>query len=265
MSADVSARPTSDRSGAPRASVRPEQPLEAGALDRPALIAPPPRVRYDRRRRSAQTAAQRVAVAAADVHAAVPRSIRADGLLRAPRRRGDRGDPADDQGGDRRPGRDVRSPGAVGARPARHRARCAGGAADLPAPLDRRRSARSAPRPASGSDMYAKLQRLPMAFHDRWQSGQLLSRMMSDLSTVRRFLGFGLLFIVMNILQILLVTAPAAAHVLAAGAGRGRLDRADHLGLPAQREGVHPAVPAGSRTRPATSRPRSRRGPTGCG
>ena len=56
-------------------------------------------------------------------------------------------------------------------------------------------------------DMYAKLQRLPMAFHDRWQSGQLLSRMMSDLSTVRRFLGFGLLFIVMNIIQILLVTA----------------------------------------------------------
>jgi ATP-binding cassette, subfamily B, bacterial len=56
-------------------------------------------------------------------------------------------------------------------------------------------------------DMYAKLQRLPMAFHDRWQSGQLLSRMMSDLSTTRRFLGFGLLFIIMNIVQILLVTA----------------------------------------------------------
>ncbi|HET9649693.1 MAG TPA: ABC transporter ATP-binding protein [Microlunatus sp.] len=56
-------------------------------------------------------------------------------------------------------------------------------------------------------DMYAKLQRLPMAFHDRWQSGQLLSRMMSDLSTTRRFLGFGLLFIVMNVVQILAVTA----------------------------------------------------------
>jgi ATP-binding cassette subfamily B protein len=56
-------------------------------------------------------------------------------------------------------------------------------------------------------DMYAKLQRLPMAFHARWQSGQLLSRMMSDLSTTRRFLGFGLLFIVMNVVQIGLVTA----------------------------------------------------------
>jgi len=55
-------------------------------------------------------------------------------------------------------------------------------------------------------DMYAKLQRLPMGFHDKWQSGQLLSRMMSDLSTVRRFLGFGVLFILMSIIQILVVT-----------------------------------------------------------
>ena len=44
-------------------------------------------------------------------------------------------------------------------------------------------------------DLYAKLQRLPMGFHSRWQSGQLLSRIMSDLSTIRRFLGFGLLFL----------------------------------------------------------------------
>lgn len=56
-------------------------------------------------------------------------------------------------------------------------------------------------------DLYAKLQRLPMAFHDRWPSGQLLSRMMSDLSTTRRFLGFGVLFIVMSVVQIAVVTA----------------------------------------------------------
>ncbi len=56
-------------------------------------------------------------------------------------------------------------------------------------------------------DLYAKLQRLPMSFHSRWQSGQLLSRIMNDLATVRRFLGFGLLFIVVNIVQILVVTA----------------------------------------------------------
>jgi ATP-binding cassette subfamily B protein len=56
-------------------------------------------------------------------------------------------------------------------------------------------------------DLYDKLQRLPTSFHSRWQSGQLLSRIMNDLATVRRFLGFGLLFIVMNIVQIAVVTA----------------------------------------------------------
>jgi ATP-binding cassette, subfamily B, bacterial len=56
-------------------------------------------------------------------------------------------------------------------------------------------------------DLYDKLQRLPTGFHSRWQSGQLLSRIMNDLATVRRFLGFGLLFIVMNIVQIAVVTA----------------------------------------------------------
>ena len=56
-------------------------------------------------------------------------------------------------------------------------------------------------------DLYAKLQRLPLSFHARWESGQLLSRVMNDLSTIRRFLGFGMLFIVMNIVQIAVVTA----------------------------------------------------------
>ncbi|MBO0813122.1 MAG: ABC transporter ATP-binding protein [Microlunatus sp.] len=55
-------------------------------------------------------------------------------------------------------------------------------------------------------DLYAKLQRLPMAFHDRWESGQLLSRMMSDLSTIRRFMSFGLLFLFLNSGQIIVVT-----------------------------------------------------------
>ncbi|GGO02268.1 ABC transporter ATP-binding protein [Microbispora rosea subsp. aerata] len=56
-------------------------------------------------------------------------------------------------------------------------------------------------------DLYRHLQRLPMSFHDRWQSGQLLSRATSDLSTIRRFLGFGVLFLIMNILQLAAVTA----------------------------------------------------------
>lgn len=54
-------------------------------------------------------------------------------------------------------------------------------------------------------ELYAKLQRLPMDFHRKWQSGQLLSRIMNDLGTVRRFLGFGMLFLVMNAIQIVVV------------------------------------------------------------
>src|SRR4051795_7758988 len=55
-------------------------------------------------------------------------------------------------------------------------------------------------------DLYARLQKLPMAFHGQWQSGQLLSRVTNDLSSIRRFSGFGLLFLVMNLLQVLVVT-----------------------------------------------------------
>jgi ATP-binding cassette, subfamily B, bacterial len=55
--------------------------------------------------------------------------------------------------------------------------------------------------------LYAKLQRLPLAFHSRWASGQLLSRITSDLSVIRRFLGFGLVFLGVNILQIVVVVA----------------------------------------------------------
>jgi ATP-binding cassette subfamily B protein len=55
-------------------------------------------------------------------------------------------------------------------------------------------------------DLYVRLQALPMEFHSRWQSGQLLSRVTSDLSIIRRFMGFGLLFLVINILQLVVVT-----------------------------------------------------------
>jgi ATP-binding cassette subfamily B protein len=50
-------------------------------------------------------------------------------------------------------------------------------------------------------DLYAHLQRLPVAFHDRWQTGQLLSRATTDLSTIRRFFGFGAIFLVVNSVQ----------------------------------------------------------------
>ena len=50
--------------------------------------------------------------------------------------------------------------------------------------------------------LYAKLQDLPVAFHDRWQSGQLLSRAMSDLGLIRRWLSFGIVLLVVNLITI---------------------------------------------------------------
>ncbi|WP_434810545.1 ABC transporter ATP-binding protein [Microbacterium sp. bgisy189] len=52
------------------------------------------------------------------------------------------------------------------------------------------------------TSFYEKLQRLPVAFHDRWQSGQLLSRMMQDISMMRRWMAFGLVLLVVNVLTI---------------------------------------------------------------
>jgi len=56
-------------------------------------------------------------------------------------------------------------------------------------------------------DMYAHLQRLQASFHDNWQSGQLLSRATTDLSAIRRFAGFGLIFLVTNVMTFAAVVA----------------------------------------------------------
>ncbi|MFJ6936575.1 ABC transporter ATP-binding protein [Streptomyces sp. NPDC101132] len=48
------------------------------------------------------------------------------------------------------------------------------------------------------ADLYAHLQRVPVAFHDRWASGQLLSRGTTDLMLLRLFLAFPLTFLVVN-------------------------------------------------------------------
>jgi ATP-binding cassette subfamily B protein len=55
-------------------------------------------------------------------------------------------------------------------------------------------------------DLYQHLQRLDPAFHDEWQSGQLLSRATTDLSSIRRFAGFGLVFIFISIMTFAAVT-----------------------------------------------------------
>jgi ATP-binding cassette, subfamily B, bacterial len=50
---------------------------------------------------------------------------------------------------------------------------------------------------------YQRLQALPVSFHDRWSAGQLMSRAVSDLSTIRRFLAFGIVFLVVNVFTFL--------------------------------------------------------------
>ncbi|HEX4472983.1 MAG TPA: ABC transporter ATP-binding protein [Nocardioides sp.] len=55
-------------------------------------------------------------------------------------------------------------------------------------------------------DLYHRLQSLPMSFHSDWQSGQLLSRATTDLSAIRRFFGFGMLFLLVNITQVVVTT-----------------------------------------------------------
>ncbi|WP_261955615.1 ABC transporter ATP-binding protein [Streptomyces nigrescens] len=64
-------------------------------------------------------------------------------------------------------------------------------------------------RPLSGVEaamraaLYRRLQRLPVAFHDRWPSGQLLSRGTTDLQKLRMFLTFPLTFLLVNGVTIL--------------------------------------------------------------
>jgi len=53
------------------------------------------------------------------------------------------------------------------------------------------------------NELYAKMQALDVGFHDRWQSGQLLSRAMTDLAIVRRFIGFGAVFFVLITVQVI--------------------------------------------------------------
>jgi len=56
-------------------------------------------------------------------------------------------------------------------------------------------------------DLYGHMQSLSVAFHDRWQAGQLLSRATTDLSILRRFLSFGLVFLVVNVCTFIVVIA----------------------------------------------------------
>lgn len=56
-------------------------------------------------------------------------------------------------------------------------------------------------------DLFDTLQALQLGFHKRWESGQLLSRIMSDLGLLRRFMSFGVLMLIMNTIQIVVVVS----------------------------------------------------------
>jgi ATP-binding cassette subfamily B protein len=71
-------------------------------------------------------------------------------------------------------------------------------------------------------DLYAHLQCLEVGFHDRWQSGQLLSRASSDISMIRRFTAFGAIFLLVIVVEVfaifvllLLLYAPLALLTIA--------------------------------------------------
>ena len=57
------------------------------------------------------------------------------------------------------------------------------------------------------NDFYAHLQSLQVSFHDQWQSGQLLSRAIADIATVRRFVAFGLVWFVQTVVTFAVVLA----------------------------------------------------------
>lgn len=54
------------------------------------------------------------------------------------------------------------------------------------------------------TSFYRHLQELTVEFHDRWGSGQLLSRAMSDLNLMRRWMAFGLIMLVVTSLTVVM-------------------------------------------------------------
>lgn len=54
-------------------------------------------------------------------------------------------------------------------------------------------------------ELYGHMQKLPLTFHDRWQSGQLLSRAITDIGVIRRFLSFGVIYLIVNVCQYVVV------------------------------------------------------------
>ncbi|MGO2359527.1 MAG: ABC transporter ATP-binding protein [Brachybacterium tyrofermentans] len=51
-------------------------------------------------------------------------------------------------------------------------------------------------------DFYRKVQNMPVSFHDAWGSGQLLSRMLTDINQIRRWIAFGMIMAVTSAVTI---------------------------------------------------------------
>src|SRR5579859_7974516 len=83
--------------------------------------------------------------------------------------------------------------------------------------------------------LYGHLQRLELAFFDRQQTGQLMSRATVDLQSVRWFLGYGLVFIAQSLLTIAL--AAVAMFALQPGLAALALAPVPFVVLVAQRYG----------------------------
>ena len=83
--------------------------------------------------------------------------------------------------------------------------------------------------------LYGHLQRLELAFFDRQQTGQLMSRATVDLQSVRWFLGYGLVFVAQSVLSILL--AAVAMFALQPGLAALALAPVPFVVLAAQRYG----------------------------
>src|SRR5437660_11086215 len=93
--------------------------------------------------------------------------------------------------------------------------------------------------------VYGHLQSLELGFFDRQQVGQLMSRATVDLQSIRFLLGYGVVFILQNLLTILLAAAvmfylqPSLAAitlatvpvVIAAAARYGRFSRPARQGV----------------------------------
>ncbi|WP_106507788.1 ABC transporter ATP-binding protein [Brachybacterium timonense] len=53
------------------------------------------------------------------------------------------------------------------------------------------------------TDFYKKVQHMPVSFHDGWGSGQLLSRVISDISMIRRWVAFGMIMLTTSTVTII--------------------------------------------------------------